>query len=96
MNKIVALAARTSVVLAGAVISAPAAQAADTRPCVTRAEYRAVNRGMRKPTVTRIWDGRGQVAEGGRYYRACGGGFVGVNYSVTAHPRVLSKYRAAS
>lgn len=78
----------------GSVVPASAVAPTDTRPCVTRAEYRAVHRGMHKREVIKIWDGRGQVAEGGRYYRACGGGYVGVNYSFTAHPRVLSKYRA--
>jgi hypothetical protein len=48
---------------------------------------------MHKHRVILIWDGRGQVAEGGRVYRACGSGHVGVNYSFTQHPRVVSKYR---
>lgn len=68
-------------------------EATDERPCVTRAEFRAVHRGMLKSRVVRIWDGPGQVVEGGRTYRACGGGHVNVDYTFTAHPRVLAKYR---
>jgi hypothetical protein len=61
--------------------------------CVTRVEYRAVHRGMTERQVTRAWHGHGQVAEGGRTYRACGGGHVNVDLSFTSPRRVTLKYR---
>lgn len=94
VRSVVALLASAAVMFV--VVPAVPASATDTRLCVTRAEYRAVHRGMPKHQVIAIWDGRGEVAEGGRVYRACGGGHVGVNYSYTAHPHVISKYRIAS
>ncbi len=60
---------------------------------VTGAEFRSVHRGMLKSRVVRIWDGPGRVAEGGRTFGACGGGHVNVDYSFTARPRVLAKYK---
>lgn len=68
------------------------AHAAARGGCVTRAEYRAVHLGMTARQVTRLWHGRGQVAESGRTYRACGGGHV--NVDLHGHPRrVVAKYR---
>lgn len=96
MKKLVALAASTTIMLGGTTFIAPAGQAMDTRPCVTRAEYRAVHSGMLKRQVLRIWDGRGQVAEGGRFYHACGGGYAGVDYNFTSPTRVIGKWRAAT
>lgn len=75
---------------------------ADTRPCVTRGEYRQVSKGMTKLRVHAIFDtggkrlfiNRGQVTNEGREYRVCGhprsgGSYVQVqydNYSTNGGP----------
>lgn len=56
------------------VIATPTAQAApDTRACVSRSEYRQVQRNMRMPKVRRIVDGQRSTdfAPNRREYRAC-------------------------
>jgi len=66
---------------------------ADSPGCVTRAEYRAVDKGMLKSKVHRIFDtngkrlyiNHGQVTNEGREYRVCrhprrGGSYVQVQY----------------
>lgn len=79
--------------LAGGGLPAVAAEA-DTRPCVTRGEYRQVAKGMTKSRVHGIFDtdgkrlfiNRGQVTNEGREYRVCGhprsgGSYVQVQYN---------------
>lgn len=86
-----------AVMVAGGVASLPATASAhesDTRPCVTRAEFRQVTRGMSKLRVHDIFDtsGRrlfinsGKVTNEAREYRVCGhprsgGSFVQVQYN---------------
>lgn len=79
MKKIFALAAGTAVILGGTTLIAPAAQA-DTPGCVTRAEYRSVQKGMPKAKVHGIFDIDGRrisIATSGGYasevrtYRTC-------------------------
>jgi hypothetical protein len=84
------------VVVAGALVAASPAEAAeaDTRPCVTRGEYRQVKQGMTKIRVHAIFDtagkrlfiNTGEVSNEGREYRVCGhprsgGSFVQVQYN---------------
>ena len=69
------------VVVAGALVAASPAEAAeaDTRPCVTRGEYRQVKQGMTKIRVHAIFDtagkrlfiNTGEVSNEGREYRVC-------------------------
>lgn len=75
---------------------------ADTPRCVTHKEYRQVHKGMKKSRVHRIFDNRGEFADGAvggytRFYGSCearwsGGGDGGayVTYS-TWTGRVLEK-----
>lgn len=61
------------------------AHAADSRPCVTKTEYRAVKDEWRQRRVTRVFDTRGRVdawIPGIKVmrYKKCGGGFVDVYY----------------
>ena len=82
--------------LATATVTATPAGAAtsDTRPCVSRAEYRQVHRGMTQTRVHAIFDTRGARGEASRHYRACGGRrTVVIDYTFDTPRRVRAKYR---
>lgn len=76
-NIIASLLTALAVLVAGAVVSAPAAQAAGWRQhCVTKAEFHRVHRGMSPRRVARIFDTHGSFGGGGaggfsRVYRQC-------------------------
>ena len=90
----------------GAAVSPAQAAEGDTRPCVTRAEYRQVAKGMTKMRVHAIFDtsgkrlfiNGGEVSNEGREYPVCGhprsgGSFVQVqynNYATNGGPLRLS------
>ena len=87
----------TALTTLGAVtVSATPAGAATTytRPCVSRAEYRQVHRGMTQTRVHAIFDFRGALGEASQHYRACGGRrTVVIVYTFDAPRRVRAKYR---
>jgi hypothetical protein len=77
-----------------AAVSPSQAAEGDTRPCVTRGEYRQVTKGMTKIRVHAIFDtggkrlflNGGEVSNEGREYPVCGhprsgGSFVQVQYN---------------
>jgi hypothetical protein len=90
----------------GAAVSPSQAAEGDTRPCVTRGEYRQVTKGMTKIRVHAIFDtggkrlflNGGEVSNEGREYPVCGhprsgGSFVQVqynNYATNGGPLRLS------
>ncbi len=95
MHRFLAAIAAAAVALAVATVPVPAdAAERDTRPCVTRGEYRQVKQGMLKTRVHAIFDtqgkrlfiNKGQVTNEGREYRVCGhprsgGSYVQVQYN---------------
>jgi len=86
INRFIAVLTTTAVSSFGLVALAPAATA-DTPRCVSRKEFRKVDRGMRKQRVHRIFDTRGEFGDGGaggysRLYKVCRPGFyVVVEYA---------------
>jgi hypothetical protein len=80
MRKLALAAAATVTAVTATLVPATAAQAADTPTCVTRAEYKAVHKGMTKTRVHRIFDISGKrmaIAHSGgftseiRSYKTC-------------------------
>ncbi len=95
MKKLLSLTVSATVAFGVSMVPTPAdASESDTRPCVTRGEYRQVTKGMAKDRVHSIFDtsgkrlfiNRGQVTNEGREYPVCGhprsgGSYVQVQYN---------------
>jgi len=103
MRKIAAsLLAALAVVAGVTVAQAPVAEAAG-RHCVTLREFHQVHRGMKKRRVHRIFDTRGEFADGfaggyTRWYVSCmsvraGGGDVGAYISYNGRTRRVVEKR---
>ena len=81
MHRIITAAIAAALLTGGGVVAAASPASADTRPCMSRAEYRAIKNGMTLTRVASIVGSRGKVtiASGSgpyrmvvRSYTACG------------------------
>ena len=76
MRKILCAGLLSAAITTGALVVTATPASADTPRCVTHKEYRQVHKGMKKSRVHRIFDIRGEFADGAaggytRWYPSC-------------------------